>query len=217
MSSRPLGGHTKLRFDLAMASIDFYYGLGSRYSYLAAARIPALQRETGANLRWRALYSRDLIRRVGPDPFAAANLRGQYDPAYRTRDAQRWADLIGIPYVEPDFAALDSRPIALWSVAAELLGAGAAFGAAALSAVFGRGETPRGSTDLAKIAADAGLEAARLAALVETGAAATAHQQNIEDALAAGAFGVPTFVTDDGELFWGQDRMPLLAHHLRRR
>lgn len=206
-----------MRFDRGMAPVEFFYGLGSRYSYLAAARIPAFLRETGAEVRWRALYSRELIRRAGPDPFAAPDLRGQYDPAYRTRDAQRWADLLDVPYVEPDFAALDSRPIALWSVAAELRGAGSVFGAAALSAVFGRGETPRTSADLAEIAAGAGIDAESLAALVESGAAAAAHERNIEDALAAGAFGVPTFATDDGELFWGQDRMPLLAHHLRRR
>jgi 2-hydroxychromene-2-carboxylate isomerase len=36
--------------------------------------------------------------------------------------------------------------------------------------------------------------------------------QNIEKALAAGAFGVPTFVTDVGEVFFGQDRLPVLRH-----
>jgi 2-hydroxychromene-2-carboxylate isomerase len=40
------------------------------------------------------------------------------------------------------------------------------------------------------------------------------HQQNIEAALEASAFGVPTFITDTGELFFGQDRLPLLRHHL---
>jgi 2-hydroxychromene-2-carboxylate isomerase len=33
------------------------------------------------------------------------------------------------------------------------------------------------------------------------------------DALAAGAFGVPSFAVD-GELFWGQDRLPLLRRYL---
>jgi 2-hydroxychromene-2-carboxylate isomerase len=200
-----------------MASVDFYYGLGSRYSYLAAARIPGLQQETGVQIRWRALYSRDLIRRAGPDPFVAENRRGQYDPAYRTRDAQRWAEILGIPYVEPDLTALDSRAIALWCNAAELAGGGATFGAAALCVVFGGGRASQTSADLEKIAHDVGLDADQLASLVETGAAARAHEQNIQDALSAGAFGVPTFVTDDRELFWGQDRMALLSHHLLRR
>jgi 2-hydroxychromene-2-carboxylate isomerase len=200
-----------------MASIDFYFGIGSRYSYLAAARIPTLQEQTGVAVRWRAVYSRELMRRAGADPFAGSALRGQYEPTYRTRDAQRWADLLGIPYVEPDFATLDSKALALWSVAAELLGGGAAFGAAALGAVFGRGKNPSSQSDLAALAISAQLPGPELAKLVNDGTAAEAHEQNIKDALSVGAFGVPTFVTDDGEVFWGQDRVPLLAHHLRRR
>jgi 2-hydroxychromene-2-carboxylate isomerase len=31
------------------------------------------------------------------------------------------------------------------------------------------------------------------------------HERNIQDALDLGVFGVPTFVTQDGELFFGQE------------
>jgi 2-hydroxychromene-2-carboxylate isomerase len=37
---------------------------------------------------------------------------------------------------------------------------------------------------------------------------------NLQDAIRAGAFGVPTFVLETGELFWGQDRLPILRHRL---
>lgn len=200
-----------------MTPVDFYFGTASRYSYLAAVRIPALQKETGAVVRWRAVYSPDLIKRAGNDAFSVTKPLGQYDPAYRSRDAQRWASFLGVPYVEPDLAGFDSLPLALWSVAAALLGNGAVFGGAVLDAVFGRGAPPCSRTELEELARKAGSSAERIADLVATGAAEEAHEQNIRDALAAGAFGVPTFVTDDGELFWGQDRVPLLAHHLARR
>jgi 2-hydroxychromene-2-carboxylate isomerase len=36
-------------------------------------------------------------------------------------------------------------------------------------------------------------------------------------AVAAGVFGVPTFRLDDGQLFWGQDALPMLADALRGR
>jgi 2-hydroxychromene-2-carboxylate isomerase len=57
----------------------------------------------------------------------------------------------------------------------------------------------------------------KLAEPVANGEAARRHEQNIEDALKAGAFGAPTFVCPDGETFWGQDRIPLLIDHLRKR
>ena len=84
------------------APIDFYYGLGSRYSYLASTRIEALEAATGRTVRWRPLYSGDLFEARGTNPFAAAEPRsGQYDPAYRRADAEAWADCYGVPFREP--------------------------------------------------------------------------------------------------------------------
>ena len=42
----------------------------------------------------------------------------------------------------------------------------------------------------------------------------TAYEQNRQDALAADVFGSPVYVLD-GEVFWGQDRIELLADALK--
>lgn len=197
-----------------MASVDFFFGTGSRYSYLASTRISSIAAQTGATIRWRAIYSPEVIRRAGADPFAVNALRGQYHPAYRTRDAIRWAQLYGVPYIEPDFAATDWWQIALWAVAADLAGHGAAFGAAVLNAAFAHGAPPQLEAALTALSANAGVSASLIIELVNTGGAQAAHEQNVRDVLSAGGFGVPTFVVDDGQVFWGQDRIPLLVHHL---
>jgi 2-hydroxychromene-2-carboxylate isomerase len=99
--------------------VDFFYGIGSRYSYLAAMRIGWLEAETGATVRWRPLYSGRLMDLRGQNPFAGAPPSGQYDPAYRTRDVERWARFYGIPFRDPDWQALDWPRLALAAVAAE--------------------------------------------------------------------------------------------------
>lgn len=35
-----------------------------------------------------------------------------------------------------------------------------------------------------------------------------------DEAIAKSVFGAPTFIVDDGKMFWGQDRLPLLEHYL---
>ena len=195
-------------------SLDFYFGVGSRYSYLAATQSPVLIADTGAKVRWRALYSPDLISRVGEDPFRPGNRRGQYDPAYRTLDAQRWATYYAVPYREPDFDAVDWRRIALWAAAAARHGAGEGFGRWALEATFAHGRPPRELVDVRKGAAELGLDPDQLARDVAEGLAEAQHDEHLEAAAAAGAFGVPTFVADDGSVFWGQDRLPLLRSYL---
>jgi len=38
----------------------------------------------------------------------------------------------------------------------------------------------------------------------------------VDEAIQRGVFGVPSFQLDDGQLFWGQDSMPMLADAMRR-
>ena len=40
------------------------------------------------------------------------------------------------------------------------------------------------------------------------------YAANLEDAVSAGAFGAPFYVTDTDERFWGQDRLDDLEAHL---
>ncbi|WP_162917314.1 2-hydroxychromene-2-carboxylate isomerase [Dongia deserti] len=193
----------------------FFFGLGSRYSYLAATQVSVIAHETGAAFAWRPLYSRVLIERAGPNPFAAAARRGQYDPAYRAKDAQRWAQHYGVPYREPDWVAVDWQALAFACVAAELLGVAEGVARSLFSLCFDKGQSRFDEDLLVELALQAGAPAREFRSLLRSGKVQARHEQNVAAALAAGAFGVPTFVVD-GELFWGQDKLPLLCDHLMR-
>ncbi|HEX2559888.1 2-hydroxychromene-2-carboxylate isomerase [Phenylobacterium sp.] len=194
--------------------VDFYFGAGSRYSYLASTQLSRLSEETAAVFRWKAVFSGDLIAATGRDPFAPDQQRGPYDPGYRTQDVERWARLYRVPFTDFDVAGVDLRRLARACCAADLLGRAEGFGRALLQAVHGRGEPPRNDAELAAVAVAAGLDPRELIRVLESTRSEQQQSRNLEDARAAGAFGVPTFVTEDGELFWGQDRLPLLQAHL---
>jgi 2-hydroxychromene-2-carboxylate isomerase len=66
---------------------------------------------------------------------------------------------------------------------------------------------------LSAIAAEQKLDGDALLAAAGTPSAADAYESNTKAALEAGVFGVPTFAVGD-ELFWGQDRLDLLARAL---
>ena len=66
---------------------------------------------------------------------------------------------------------------------------------------------------IAAVLAEAGADAPAFADYLE-GAGRQRHDTVMAEAEAAGVFGVPTFVFDD-ELFWGTDRMAILAQRLR--
>ena len=195
-------------------TVQFFFGVGSRYSYLAATQVPRLAAETGAHFEWRALNGRELIESAGADPFQPSILRGQYDPSYRTEDAMRWAAHYGVPYKEPKWERINWPHLALACVAAGLMGAAEPFAQALFAKCFGAGARSMEDSDLEAVAKDLGLDAFAFKNAVGSAATADRHWKNLHDAARAGAFGVPTFVLDDGQLFWGQDRMPLLRHAL---
>ncbi len=62
---------------------------------------------------------------------------------------------------------------------------------------------PRSEVELAAIAERVGLAPSCMTDLIGTGAPDKAHEWIIRDVLAAGGFGVPTFVADDREVFSG--------------
>lgn len=186
-----------------MKQVDFFLGLGSRYSYLAATQVPAIARETGARFVWRPLDSRALIARAGPDPFMATARRGQYDPVYRTADAQRWARYYGVAYREPDWSSIDWRLLALAGVAAGMLNVAERFAQAAYALCFERACRTVSKDILAMLAVEAGASVSRFLALLQSDAVQARHEETIAAALSAGAFGVPSFVVD-GALFWGR-------------
>ncbi len=193
--------------------VVFYYGLGSRYSYLAATQLDRLTAETGAAILWRPLYSADLFAARGADPFHGPPVSGQYDWAYRRADAAAWADYYGVPFREPADVRCDYRRLALACTAAARLGAVEPLSRAIFEAIFVAGASLIDDAALMQIATRAGLQETAFADALASPATTQALAATLAEALAAGVFGVPSLVVGD-RLFWGNDRLPLVRHHL---
>lgn len=194
-------------------SVDFYYGIGSRYSYLAASQMERLAADTGATVRWRPLWSTELMQRRGMDPFRGKASSGQYEDAYRTTDVSRWAAFYGIPFHDPEWDKMNWARFALSAVAADRLQAVSRYTLNLYGAVFGDGTPPMKDRDLGRIAEQSGLKSSQFLPLLDDAETGRRHEQNISDAISAGVFGVPSFVAD-GQMFWGNDRLMLLRHYL---
>ena len=67
---------------------------------------------------------------------------------------------------------------------------------------------------LIRLADDSGLPGRQLVERSGSDEIGAVYEQNRRDALAAGVFGSPVYVLD-GEVFWGQDRIELLADALK--
>lgn len=190
-------------------AIDFYLGLGSRYAYLAATQIARIEVAYGCVFHWKPLASGMLMDRRGANPFKVDGLAsGQYDAAYRAADARRWAAYYGVPFCEPDGLPADPSLLPRACLAADDQGAMIAMCHAIFRALFADG-VRIDATVLAELAAGLGLDARRFRVTLDEPATAMRHDRLIEEAVARGVFGVPTFCLGD-QMFWGNDRLVLL-------
>jgi 2-hydroxychromene-2-carboxylate isomerase len=193
--------------------VAFYYGLGSRYSYLASTQIARLETDTGCRVHWRPLYSADLYQARGADPFEGRPVSGQYDWAYRRFDAACWADYYGVCFREPADVRFEPRRLALAATAAARLGAAEPFSRRLLAALFVDGTSPLDDMVCRQIASEVGLDPTRFAAALDEPATTADLAATVAEALAAGVFGVPSFVLD-GQVYFGNDRLPIVRHVL---
>jgi 2-hydroxychromene-2-carboxylate isomerase len=197
-----------------MTQIDFIFAIGSRYAYLAHTQLAGIAQEFGVTFRWRPVASIALMRqaRGGPSPFDGPPPAKQYDFAWRKQDAEAWAALYGIPFNDPHHRLkYDSAEAALACVAADRLGAGEAYARALFQEIFAADNAALGRDDYIALGLRLGLT--DFAATLDAPATAAAAQAIQDEAVAKGAFGVPTFLIDD-RIFWGNDRLVLLRHYL---
>jgi 2-hydroxychromene-2-carboxylate isomerase len=197
-----------------MQCIDFYFGLGSRYSYLAFTQIDRIEGAYGCSIALHPISSVELFALRKASPFEGEPSSGQYDWEWRRRDAGRWADYYGVPFREPAPLPDDHRLMARACHAAEAQGNLRAFTAALFRAVFVDHATI--DDDVCAALADGlGMDQLRLAHNMKSAAVDERVSAAAREAKARGAFGVPTFFVGE-EMFWGNDRLPLLEHRLRR-
>lgn len=196
-----------------MRELDFYFSIDSRYSYLAMTQLASLERDFNLKINWRPLALFALLEARGKNPFEGGGQSGQYNPAYRGIDVTRWAEFYGVKLISPDWDIGDWQRINLSAVSAAVLNCCAAYVRALFDAVMVKGETPADDAAIAKLATNAGLDGKAIAAGIDGAATAKLHEDTIKAAMAAGVFGVPSFVLGD-KTYWGNDRLVLLRHEL---
>jgi 2-hydroxychromene-2-carboxylate isomerase len=193
--------------------VDFFFSPASRYSYLAATQIAALERDTGCTVVWRPVHGPDIRALRGRDPFQGPALSGQYEHEYRRTDAEAWAAFYGVPFREPREFHFDYRLLAEGAAAGQLLGGGTGFLLALCSAVYASGRWPMDVPLLVELCATYDVDRDRFVAELGSERVARILAQSAQEAFERGAFGVPTFFVGS-RMFWGNDRLALVRHAL---
>lgn len=181
-----------------MTALELWFDYSCPYAYLASTQAEALAARTGARLVWKPM----LLGGVFAARATPQNLAGTLGPAkarHLSADLARWADLFGVPLVMP--AEHPRRTVsALRATLAR--GCDPAVIHALFRAYWVEGRAVEDAAVVRAITGAHDLDAWRDDLRART-----------DEAIALGIFGAPTFRVGP-ELWWGQDRMPLVERHL---
>jgi len=183
---------------------EFWYEFASTYSYPAAMRVASLAEARGVSLIWRPFLLGPIFASQGwrDSPFNIYPAKGRY----MWRDLQRICDALGLLLRRPEPFPQNSLLAA--RVALTLEGKEREeFSRQVYAAEFGEGLPIADRATIAALLPKLGLDPDAVLARAESEANKARLKAECARAAERGIIGAPSLVTDDGEVFWGNDRL----------
>jgi 2-hydroxychromene-2-carboxylate isomerase len=190
-------------------TLDFYWDFSSPFAYLGSTQVESLASRTGAALRLRPMLLGAVFRAVGQVDVPVAAF-GEAKRKHALLDLDRWAAYWGVPFRFPSRFPLRSVD-ALRVFLALPEERRASFMHATFRAAW---VDDRDIGDRAVLASLIGADAEGILAATATPEIKEALRASTQQALDAGVFGAPAFIVDGRDLYWGQDRIPLVERAL---
>ena len=193
--------------------IDYYFSLSSPWAYIGHKVFREVVTTYNLKVNHKPVILIDLFSETGGLPLVK---RHPVRQRYRMIELQRWRDKRGLNFhLKPKYSPLNARLADGVVIAAIEAGYDPdPFLQRAFPAVWEDQLNLADPQTVADLADDAGLPSRELVDRSGSDAVSVAYEQNRQDAIAADVFGSPVYVLD-GEVFWGQDRIELLADALK--
>jgi 2-hydroxychromene-2-carboxylate isomerase len=202
------------RFPLP--KVEFFFDCSSPWTYLAFARIDGVQQRTKATIDWRPILVGGVFNAVNKEVYERRANPDRRKASYYEKDLQDWARLAGIrignPPVFPVRAVLAMRCV----IAAAELDALVPFTRAVFEAYWWDLRDISQPEILGEIAEATELDSRVLLTRAESAEVKNRLRENTDDLIDRGGFGSPTIFVDRTDMYFGNDRLPLVEAALSR-
>lgn len=196
-------------------TIEVFYDVSSPWTYLCFVNVQTLAKEEGAEIAWRPFLVGGVFNSVNPTMYRMRENPVPARDAWVKQDLQAWAKLAGVtinfpPKVFPVNSVKALRGL-LW---AKDQGKEIALAAAFFELYWSEDKDISQDDVVNEAARRAGLDPARLAQAITEPGVKEQLKANTDELIARGGFGSPTLFVG-GQMFFGNDRLPLVRDALR--
>ena len=187
-----------------MKSIDFYFSIGSTYTYLTVTRILDVEKKHRVKFNWKPFSVRAIMKEMKNIPFPKEKIN-KVD--YMWRDIERRAEGYGffantpVPYPLSEFDLANQIAV---------LGLNESWGIDYIRLTYRKwfqdGKEPAIKPSISEVCSELKLNEKEIILKANSIDVKNEYELNTENARKNKIFGSPSFVVDK-EIFWGDDRM----------
>jgi 2-hydroxychromene-2-carboxylate isomerase len=197
--------------------IEFFFDCSSPWTYLGFHNIQPLAAELKVPIRWRPILVGGVFNSVNPSVYASREKPVPAKRDYMLKDLQDWARSSGLKIAMPPTVfpvnSVKAMRGCLWL---EPQGRLVPFATTVFEAYWGRDEDISQDTVLAAVCRQCGIEPEAFFAGIAQDAIKAQLKANTEELIRRGGFGSPTIYVNGGDMYFGNDRLPLVREALLR-
>lgn len=201
--------------------LEVFYDCSSPWTYFAFTRIIPLAEALDVPIRWRPILVGGVFNAVNQQVYASredmfTRPENQRKMAYYLKDLSDWAKLCGVTAQWPEGHPINSVKAMRGAFFAEEQGLLVPYSLAVFAAYWG-GVTPDISSDevLANICREVGLDTEPYFNAIASSPYKDRLRHNTDELIERGGFGSPTIYINGNDMYFGNDRLPLVEHRLR--
>jgi 2-hydroxychromene-2-carboxylate isomerase len=196
--------------------IEFFFDCSSPWTYLAFHNIQPLAKEFGAEITWRPILVGGIFNTINREVYARRENPVPAKAAYLTKDVTDWARLAGLtikmrPTVFPVNSVKAMRGC-IW-MGKDVV----PFARAAFEIYWGEDKDISQDDVLTEVCRRVGVDPKEFFAGISEQATKDKLKANTDEVMARGGFGTPTIFIDKTDMYFGNDRLPLIRYALQRR
>lgn len=199
-----------------MVGFEFYFDISSPWTYLAFARVESIAEKCGVDIDWKPILVGGVFNSVNETVYEQRANPHPVKGRYYVKDLQDWAQFCGIEIGAPPVFPV--RAVNLMRAALVALDAGCLpdFSRTAFHAYWGELRDVSQPEELAQICASVGLDPNDVAEKITSDDIKGRLRTNTEELVARGGFGSPTMFINGSDMYFGNDRLPLVEAALTR-
>ncbi|MBI1181689.1 MAG: 2-hydroxychromene-2-carboxylate isomerase [Alphaproteobacteria bacterium] len=200
-----------------MTRFEFFFDCSSPWTYLGFVNVQPLAALHGVDIVWRPILVGGVFNAVNDSVYRNRENPVPAKAAYSRKDLQDWARLAGIAINWPSIFPVNSVKAMRGCFVAEEAGVLVPYAQRVFAAYWGEDRNIADDAVLGGIAEASGLGREHFLDRIAEPAVKERLKTNTQELIDRGGFGSPTMFVDGTDMYFGNDRLPLVDAALRRR